>query len=464
MVYRTINPPVDVTFTFMCKINISHIIIWPQVGNQKSSGFQVSTCNKKSSSTHSFVNVGTGFLKNEPGIIFHHAYEPMNSITSNFLRRRLITRQNSLNAVYAVQIKIMKTNQSSVPAILKVEVWGLPSVSCPKEVRMKVLDLWTNKDKKVDIRKEQKKPEECKLRSTAAALVNQDFEIPEDFLDPITCEIMVLPFILPSGKVVDQRTLEKHENHEANWGRRPSDPFTGKLYTDASKPVLAVALKARIDKFLIDHADVDELKKIPRTVGRKFKSSSSIQGNNEVIAKDDSQIEQNLVKTSVKKACEQIVNIGNEQQRLSINKQKGTCEFSEPTSKKLKLESVSSLNESMQNICSSSSSCSVSGSFRNDPVSSESGPKRTHEELLNDSLDAALKSALSGLPSFTNFTCRNQKVEKKCSFCDEKEVLYILPCQHLLCRMCLMKKTNNKDCKCFCNLPFNSADPKRYFS
>ena len=56
--------------------------------------------------------------------------------------------------------------------------------------------------------------------------------IPEHFLDEITCELMVLPMLLPSGHFVDRSTLEKLHHTDITYGRPPSDPFTGIELTD----------------------------------------------------------------------------------------------------------------------------------------------------------------------------------------------------------------------------------------
>lgn len=75
--------------------------------------------------------------------------------------------------------------------------------------------------------------------------------IPDDFLDPITQEVMVLPMLLPSGMSVDNSTLEEHQKREATWGRAPNDPFTGVRFTSMSRPVPNPQLKSRIDHFLL---------------------------------------------------------------------------------------------------------------------------------------------------------------------------------------------------------------------
>ncbi len=53
--------------------------------------------------------------------------------------------------------------------------------------------------------------------------------IPEKFLDEITCELMVLPMLLPSGHYVDRSTLDRLGNMNATYGREDCDPFTGKV-------------------------------------------------------------------------------------------------------------------------------------------------------------------------------------------------------------------------------------------
>ena len=66
--------------------------------------------------------------------------------------------------------------------------------------------------------------------SGASKLNNIDIEkgiFPELFMDEITCELMVLPMLLPSGHYVDRSTLEKLQHTDNIYGRPPSDPFTG---------------------------------------------------------------------------------------------------------------------------------------------------------------------------------------------------------------------------------------------
>lgn len=52
-------------------------------------------------------------------------------------------------------------------------------------------------------------------------------EVPSEFLDKITYEVMHIPMLLPSGHCVDRSTVEKLGNNDALYGRAPTDPFTG---------------------------------------------------------------------------------------------------------------------------------------------------------------------------------------------------------------------------------------------
>lgn len=75
--------------------------------------------------------------------------------------------------------------------------------------------------------------------------------IPEEFLDPITQEVMTLPMLLPCGVSVDNATLEEYQKREATWGRAPNDPFTGVPFTSTSHVLPNPQLKMRIDHFVL---------------------------------------------------------------------------------------------------------------------------------------------------------------------------------------------------------------------
>jgi hypothetical protein len=75
-----------------------------------------------------------------------------------------------------------------------------------------------------------------------------------DFFDPITCEVMTYPMLLPSGYTVDKATLEKYCEVEVVNGRQPNDPFTRIPFEHpASVPVPHTALKVNYPVDVIDY-------------------------------------------------------------------------------------------------------------------------------------------------------------------------------------------------------------------
>ncbi|GJQ75990.1 hypothetical protein Trydic_g18044 [Trypoxylus dichotomus] len=98
-------------------------------------------------------------------------------------------------------------------------------------------------------------------------LESKSFEVPDDFKDALTYELMAIPMTLPSGHTIDQSTLEKCLATDASCCRCSCDPFTGLRYTGNRKPVLNVALKTRIDMFLLRNSHLPEVNGIKRTLG-----------------------------------------------------------------------------------------------------------------------------------------------------------------------------------------------------
>lgn len=78
------------------------------------------------------------------------------------------------------------------------------------------------------------RPEEASTSSNSntllAGVVSKGLhseDIPEQFLDELTFEVMVLPMLLPSGHFVDKSTLDRLAVRDSSYGRSPTDPFTG---------------------------------------------------------------------------------------------------------------------------------------------------------------------------------------------------------------------------------------------
>lgn len=170
-----------------------------------------------------------------------------------------------------MKIIIKDTKLKRSPVIKSLEIWGNLSKDNDEEMLKKMHSLM--------------KPESSILPQMNNEILeitneteNELKNIPEEFLDSITHELLVMPFILPSGNIVDQLTIEKHNRNEEAYGRLPSDPFTGIIYTSDHQPEFNAALKARLDEFKTKNCDLIEVKQSGRTIGKKpesFPSTSS---------------------------------------------------------------------------------------------------------------------------------------------------------------------------------------------
>ncbi|CAH1185381.1 unnamed protein product [Phyllotreta striolata] len=235
--YPSIKPPVEIEFNFICPVNMHYIVLNTTVGNQRCSGIELFA---KTDETD-YLSIGKCVYDN-PGIVFCNSrkYSKTNPPPNidglfNLSFFKSNTFRCFLNAT-AVKICIFKTNKS-VPCMSSVEVWGTPSRQCSKTTVNTVTKL-ASKNKTI--------PEKL--------ATEEKFVIPEDFKDDLTFELMSMPMTLPSGKTVDQSTLEKHLQTEKSFGRKPCDPFTGVKFNENLKPVMNAGLKSRIDMFVLQNS------------------------------------------------------------------------------------------------------------------------------------------------------------------------------------------------------------------
>lgn len=222
-----------------------------------------------------FTLVGKVFLKNQSQVVFSHRgfkarppFVPMEvTLPSPAVVAQELWNKGALSLNHVAHLKICITHVtgSGIPCIKRLEVWGQPAKTCSQEVIDSVL-LVASESLPQDLALQapalpmesdcdsgnQSEGQHAPSNLQELAEVIQD--VPEEFLDPITLEIMPCPMLLPSGKVIDQSTLEKCNRSEATWGRVPSDPFTGVAFTPHSQPLPHPSLKARIDHFLLQHS------------------------------------------------------------------------------------------------------------------------------------------------------------------------------------------------------------------
>ncbi|XP_014293926.1 RING finger protein 37 [Halyomorpha halys] len=365
-----VKPPVEVQLKFSCSVNVKKINLNCAVGLQKSSVFLISSeTNNNSQSIVAKGSVNTS----EKFLVFH-----LRGIDKDDCgKHETFYNTRNLSDVKSLYIKILQTEGSTIPALGSLEVWGYVSFKVPKPIKSSILKLWQNiNSPKETIKNIVSDPPS--VSSEKKQDIAKPFTIPDEFLDPITCDIFTIPMMLPSGKIVDIVTLERFYKAEEKWGRGRSDPFTGVLFTNDSKPVVATSLKERLDQYLMANSNVPVLKNIPRTVGRSIT------------------------------------------QHLGIP---------------------------IQNNCHSYSS------------TSQYNPKISKRKLKD--IDSLLEHSLDGLPSFLETSIpKKQKIE--CLKCNKSEILFKLPCEHFICRCCLVSLNRSEDNRCKCNEKINFCDVIRY--
>ncbi|GAB6031569.1 RING finger protein 37 [Chamberlinius hualienensis] len=293
---RFIKPPVDIVFTFPCEIQLNYIHLLTCVGSQKSVGIDISsyaqlTKNERNACDNNSLEeifLGKCFISNEADnqmVLFNRLFinrPPFDSLNSasvpecGISRTMRLSQAVGVNRVIKLKIRLWKTANGSLPCLGKVVINGIPNRYANKQTIERLLALAKRNLGITDAVDDQPVASTSNNASTSS-ITNKSCEglklkvgIPDDFLDPITCEIMSYPVVLPSGNVVDQTTLDKHISTEAAWGRLPSDLFTGLPFTKDRRALPNMALKSRIDQFLLKNSCLEsELTLNGRTLGKR---------------------------------------------------------------------------------------------------------------------------------------------------------------------------------------------------
>uniref|UniRef100_A0A3Q3KA59 U-box domain-containing protein n=1 Tax=Monopterus albus TaxID=43700 RepID=A0A3Q3KA59_MONAL len=341
--------------------------------------------------THSNFSSRSPFLSPPPP-------QPVNSRQEELWRRGVL----SLGAVTQLRVTVPFGGAASALGLKALAVWGQPARCCPAEEVERIKRVHEASERLLS-------QPLCFVPPVRQIQQPVSLSTPEEFLDPITQEVMTLPMLLPSGVSLDNTTLEEYHKREATWGRPPNDPFTGVPFTSTSQPLPNPQLKTRIDRFLLQKGGVRR----DGMLGRQG------EGKNPQVSR--------LLTSEVDKTA--------------IHYNAGTT-----------------LREGTG---SSHSSCK--GNDRSNPHCS------SHEQRLSASLDEALFSALQGRPSFTSNLSQQRGVtllshkstnclshfsiclpgEKMCSACScsvsvyatSASSIYRLTCGHLLCRACAQRES-----------------------
>lgn len=400
---------------------------------EKTHEAKASTYQHQDPANPDFKLVGRCELREETKVCFSHSHfkarppfqHPPPSPPTNCRHEALWSRGvQSLGAVTQLRVALPFGGAASALGLKGLSVWGQPARCCPAEQVEKILKAQEARQKQAPA-----PVSVCPPRLPKKSPTCQSVSVPDEFLDPITQEVMVLPMLLPSGVSVDHSTLDEYQKREATWGRPPKDPFTGVPFTASSQPLPNPQLKSRIDHFLLQTGQLSREGRLGRQAEEKHPKPSRL-----------------------------VAFEGNVRTTNTAQAETSTFDSEQVRKRDFAVYSNSTPKDSQE------SQLPQEKRTRNDPVLEARGS--SHEQRLSASLDEALSSALQGRPSFTSNLSLDTRlntesshlkqqrhrdhgtsssIKKSCSGCSRSISVYAAPsspiyrltCGHFLCRSCL---------------------------
>eukprot|EP00064_Thunnus_orientalis_P018566 superscaffoldBa00004321_g18667 len=238
---------------------------WGEEALDRKSKERAQSNTQSSSSEAEFKLVGRCELREETQICFSRSHfcprppflsapppQPANCRQEELWNRGLL----SLGSVTQLRVSVPLGGAASALGLKALSVWGQPARCCPAEEVEKIKRAHEASERRLP-RPAFFGPSVSQTKQPLQATTTpSNHSIPEEFLDPITQEVMTLPMLLPSGVSVDNATLEEYQKREATWGRPPNDPFTSVPFTATSQPLPNPQLKSRIDHFILQSGNV----------------------------------------------------------------------------------------------------------------------------------------------------------------------------------------------------------------
>ncbi|KAH6941143.1 hypothetical protein HPB50_014306 [Hyalomma asiaticum] len=307
-----IKPPVSVVLTLPCPIELSCIAVGLTRGPVKLTGFEIWASHTGVGDTAArddFVLIGRKFgATGEVFLLRNRCYVPRGPFASLMRDGRSPSfaydsrgTGETLKNIYSkhvcrLKLRLIRAVGSSSIGLGSLQVWGQPmaslcSLAAQEELIRKFLSPTdtvphcSRENSATDQRRSPSAPailDQAKPLQTEGAaelggkVSTAEFQIPTDFQDALTFELMTQPVLLPSGQVVDQSTLDKHVETDEKWGRPATDPFTGVKLAGVNGPKSLPELKSRIDHFVV--RNLDKLGNIPRTLGRSHSATTRPSG------------------------------------------------------------------------------------------------------------------------------------------------------------------------------------------
>jgi len=493
LVESYIRPPVNLTLHFPCNIDIQRIIVCGKVGMQKSCAVEILVANDSVNkavlhdNTESLKHYARGLKFRSAGVLYADQKQHIFAFHNyNFKARQCLgdvsradrqlssdvcTQRSLLGRVSAVShatIRIKRAMQACTVAVGWLEVWGQPARNCTPDITKHIFSLHSSMFATPETSKAKNSSDESLHTPTLTTSLKQDADIPADFLDSLTQDLMCLPVLLPSSHNIDQTSLDRHNHQEAVWGRAPSDPFTGLPYTDKRKPLPNTTLKLRIDQFLLKHREIPGPRRLGSLSKQSHASSRLVMANDtthpvttETTTSQPNNIDGGYVcasnaqdKTSNTKITKSLNSFAckrklDESQKQSTSKKTVVTDSNKHASQKVSRSVKSKSQAVVIDLCDDDNQ-----DMQSDAAVLHALTSDMHSSNKHSSVDNALENALDGLPSYihsrktSSLTPESSHKSSDQSLCcvgcklGISQALYKGPCNHVLCRNCITRSTN----------------------
>jgi len=247
--------PAAIIIKFALKVDIDEIVLKPWIGSHCASSIKLYVYNSPRALYDQIEADEIKFLSSNAIITSRKIirfHKPNQQLHPHHFNSEMKGR---LDSVHAIKIVIHRMLQGSVPSIASLSILGTPSRTNDEKTNKDTFHQWMQLMKKDEfIEKEEKslkRSHEEVSRSVEDVKMGTDDKIPELFTDSLMFTLMKNPVALPSGKRIDQATLERYLSSQELMGRSPCDPFTGIKFSETYRPVIDSKLKFDIDHWCL---------------------------------------------------------------------------------------------------------------------------------------------------------------------------------------------------------------------
>jgi hypothetical protein len=225
---------VNIQINFNTEIKLHSIILNSKVNSQVSNGFIISS---SISNFNSFKQISR-ILNDTNKTCYDYEFARRGTSNSNdqLINKAYFSVNNQayLNRLTSINIQITRTLNSTNCCLKELKIYGYLSNSNQSDSKT------TNNDKEKEISNKN--------------LTN----IPNEFIDSITQEMIRVPIRLPSSKIVDKSTLDRYMEEQIKNKETIKDPFTN-IPLEKNSLKIDESLKSKIDHFLLDNNSLSEI-------------------------------------------------------------------------------------------------------------------------------------------------------------------------------------------------------------